>query len=380
MIIEQLKNIINKYKNKFIITGRSPGNYKQNKLLFEQVNSKYPGFFQSISEIIYLIKNYENLIDLHIFCRCGNKNTFINSYIGYNKHCSTRCSTLDPKVKLKNKQTMLIRYNVEHNWKSKDPKLNGLETRSKKYVNGNYNNRIKAKETCLNNLDANGLNIYQRAIIKNKQTKLQRYKNENYNNTQQMLSVRKKLDKDGLNSYQRAFSKAKQTCIDKYGVDNYAKTKDFQDFIKEHQEEIQSKIYSTKKRNNTFTTSEPEEKVYQLLLTKFSKEDIERQYKSKNYPYACDFYIKSLDLYIEYNGTWTHGPELFNKDNPEHIKILEFYKSKNTKFYKSAIYTWTDLDVRKLNTFKDNNLNYKIFWNIDEVKNWINSSQEKYSL
>jgi hypothetical protein len=107
------------------------------------------------------------------------------------------------------------------------------------------------------------------------------------------------------------------------------------------------------------------------LLTKFNKDDIERQYKSKLYPFACDFYIKSLDLYIEYNGNWTHGKESFDKDNLEHQSIVEAWKSKSTKFYKNAIYTWTDLDVRKLETFKKNNLNYKIFWNLEEVEDWL---------
>ena len=37
-------------------------------------------------------------------------------------------------------------------------------------------------------------------------------------------------------------------------------------------------------------------------------------------------------------------------------------KSKNSNYYKNAIYTWTDLDVRKLNTFKSNNLNYEIIY------------------
>lgn len=35
------------------------------------------------------------------------------------------------------------------------------------------------------------------------------------------------------------------------------------------------------------------------------------------------------------------------------------------------IYTWTDLDPRKLQTFKQNNLNYKIFYNLDEFLDWF---------
>jgi len=35
------------------------------------------------------------------------------------------------------------------------------------------------------------------------------------------------------------------------------------------------------------------------------------------------------------------------------------------------IYTWTDLDVRKLETFKKNNLNYKIFYTEKEFNKWF---------
>ena len=38
------------------------------------------------------------------------------------------------------------------------------------------------------------------------------------------------------------------------------------------------------------------------------------------------------------------------------------------------IYVWTDLDVRKRNIAKENNLNYIEFWNIEELKNWLNKN------
>lgn len=137
--------------------------------------------------------------------------------------------------------------------------------------------------------------------------------------------------------------------------------------------------YNTKKINSTFNTSKFEEKTYQLFLTKFSKDDIKRQYKSKLYPFACDFYIKSLDLYIETNGHWSHGWDHkkclgpFNSNNPEHIKLLNKWKSKDTKYYRNAIKVWTINDILKYKTAKQNKLNYKVFWNLNEVEYWLNS-------
>ena len=236
----------------------------------------------------------------------------------------------------------------------------------------------RLKQTCLNKyLEVSNLQVpeIQDQI---KQTCLKKYSVDNYAKTQEF--------KDRL----------KKACIKKYGTEYYTQTQEYKEYIKLHQEEIQAKMkqtclekygvenycqtpefiqkmYNTKKKNNSFHISKEEEKAYNILLTKFSKDDIIRQYKSDLYPFACDFYIKSLDLYIEYNGTWTHGIGSFDSNNLDHIKLLNKWKSKNTDFYRTAIYTWTDLDVRKLETFKKNKLNYKIFWNLKEVKDWINS-------
>ena len=95
-----------------------------------------------------------------------------------------------------------------------------------------------------------------------------------------------------------------------------------------------------------------------MLIEEFSAENVIRQYKEERYPWHCDFYIKSLDLFIEINGNWTHGPHPFDKNNPEDIELLELWKSKDSKFYNCAIKTWTDRDIQKRTKAKENNLNY----------------------
>ena len=132
--------------------------------------------------------------------------------------------------------------------------------------------------------------------------------------------------------------------------------------------EIKSHKYKTYKYNNSFNKSKPEDQSYELLKEKYP--DIIRQYKSKLYPFACDFYIPSLDLYIECNYHWTHGGRLFqNTENDK--EILNKWILKNTKFYTRAIETWTKLDVLKYHIAKENKLNYIIFYNIQELQNWI---------
>ena len=102
-----------------------------------------------------------------------------------------------------------------------------------------------------------------------------------------------------------------------------------------------------------------------ILKCKYS--DIIRQYSSDLYPYLCDFYIPSLNLYIELNNHWTHGPHPFDPNNEEDIKLLEYWKSKNTKFYDNAIKTWTERDVNKRQIAFNNNLNLIEIKNIEEL-------------
>lgn len=124
------------------------------------------------------------------------------------------------------------------------------------------------------------------------------------------------------------------------------------------------KEYETKRLNNSFNTSSPEEIYYNFLCEKYSKEDVIRQYKDERYPFQCDFYIKSEDLFIELNLSWTHGGKLFDKNSLQDIETLNRWKEKaeTSEYYKNAIETWTVRDVNKYNTFIQNNLNFKIYY------------------
>lgn len=125
------------------------------------------------------------------------------------------------------------------------------------------------------------------------------------------------------------------------------------------------KRFSTMKNNGNLNTSKAEEKLYLELCTKYGKDNIERQYRNdQRYPFACDFYIKSEDLFIELNRSWTHGGKIFDDNDPECLEKLKIWKEKaeSSKYYKNAIRTWTEYDVIKYRTALKNNLNYKIIW------------------
>lgn len=111
-------------------------------------------------------------------------------------------------------------------------------------------------------------------------------------------------------------------------------------------------------------SSKVEIDFYKYLINTFSFENVDPQHYDDRYPYSCDFFIPGLDLYIEIQGSWTHGKHPFNPGDKKDNEKLNYWKSKDSEYYNNAIYTWTDLDVRKRACARDNHLNYlEIFSN-----------------
>ena len=159
--------------------------------------------------------------------------------------------------------------------------------------------------------------------------------------------------------------KSQQTCMKHYGVKSYSQTDEYKQNHSKlmSSKEMQERRNAIQKEHHTFNSSKIEQQFKEYLEQNYSN-DFEYQYRTKLYPFNCDFYIKSLDLYIEIQGSWTHGGHPFDENNQEDIDKLNLWKSKNTKYYNVAIKVWTDLDVRKRNIAKTSKLNYlEIFSN-----------------
>ena len=132
---------------------------------------------------------------------------------------------------------------------------------------------------------------------------------------------------------------------------------------------ILAKINTKKKLNNSFNTSTGESIIYNYLCTIFDKSDIFREYSDNRYPFHCDFYIRSRDLFIELNLHWSHGGHLFNKNNKDDLQKLAKWEEKahDSDYYKNAIETWTIRDVNKNNCAVSNKLNYLAIYNLNEL-------------
>ena len=134
---------------------------------------------------------------------------------------------------------------------------------------------------------------------------------------------------------------------------------------------ITEKRIASMKRNKTLNSSRAEDRCYNFLNNLYN---IDRNYKSELYPFACDFYIKNLDLYIECNFHWTHGFHWFDENNIEDINKLNLWKEKsiNSYYYKKAIETWTIRDINKKMTAENNKIKYLVFWNETEFYKYFN--------
>jgi len=331
MTIQDIKNFLETEPliKQLKLSGNRPTRYNPNKPILSKIISNNNLNIRSNNELIYLLKHKDNLEDLHIFCNCGNKNPFDG--IIYKYHCCRSCGTKYSREKAYN--TCYKRYNNKYYTNPNKREATNL----KRYNHPHYTNRTKARNTC---------NIL--------------YGDEFYNNRPKM----------------------KETNMKRRGVDSYSKTMEYKEKMSSKIENINRKRYQTRKKNGTYGTSNAEDMIYQFLIHKFNFEDIIHHYYDKErYPFECDFYIKSLDLFIELNFYWTHGFEPYDKNNLNHQEQLNNWikKSKEIDFknelkkqYNKAIYIWTIDDPNKLATFKRNNLNYKIFYNLEEFLEWFN--------
>lgn len=249
-----------------------------------------------------------------------------------------------------------------------------IKTCLEKYGAVSYSATAECKEKLSKIRKNKTLNEKIATYEKCKQTNLERYGVENVH---QLKEVKEKIKQTNFKKYggigfasKKLNDKVKEKIIEKYGVDNISKS-----------EEIKLKKIETKKKNNKYHSSSHEEKIYDLLLKKFS--NVKRQHHTKKYPFDCDFYVPKLDLYIEYQGYFSHGKinennilGPYDESNELHKKILNEWKKRlqnGHKHYSEAIYTWTVRDPKKREIAKKNNLNWLEFFNLKQFMKWYNT-------
>lgn len=334
---------------------------------------------------------------------CGKETKFIKFTKGYRSFCSTKCSNNNKDVSKLKKESCLKKYGVDNPAKAEIVKNKMEQTNLERYgVKNVFQSSIireKCVNTCIERYGVSNAAKTNKVQDKMKLTCLEKYRTE-YATSSKI--IKEKIKKTNLKRYGTEYGfqneniktkikethikkyngignqskiikeKIQTTCIKKYGVTNILITEKVKKLA--HSKEAQQKTYDTKKKNHTFTSSKPEKELEVKLKEIFP--DLKTQYKSKVYPFACDYYVPELDLYIEYNGTWTHGGHFFDENNEDDLKILWLWKSKNTKYYENAINVWTKSDLNKLNIALENNLNYVAWFNQEQAYDWIEKYKE----
>lgn len=366
--------------------------------LFKQLITNYPSYyeFESAREFKYWLSNSESSTFIsERFCPiCGE---FIEvQECGFQGKYKVACNAHLKEVRMQNVQNgVLKKYGVTTIGKAKEVQEKVRRTNLEKYgVERPLSNKKIHEKTIESGLESGS---YKAAVVKVKQTKKERYGDENYNNGSQISetklntpeSVKREIrektkatlkERYGSDSYNNPESR-KKTNLERYGVENVFHDKEVQDRAHALQRELlqsdeiykdgltyaenyAKKCYETKKRNKTFATSKIEDELYAKLAEKFG--DVKRQYRSATYPYACDYYVPRNDLYVELQAFPSHGGHPFDPNDPKDLEKLEDWKQKSQeinfkgvqkKQYENYIEIWTIRDPEKRRVAKENGVN-----------------------
>ena len=259
--------------------------------------------------------------------------------------------------------------------------VHNRETCIKLYGDPNYNNQKQSKQTCQERYGVDNIFKDYPRIKKSYVDKLgveHPMKSKEILNKMQSTNLRKYGNSCSLLG-DIAWEKGRKTCLRKYGMEYPMQSKQVRD--KFDFKEMSEKIFQTRLHNGTLNTSKPEEDLYKELIKVFAKDDVKRQYKDTRYPYRCDFYIKSIDLFIELNLFFTHGGKQFDSNNSSDLLKLGLWKekAKTSKFYENAIKVWTQQDVEKQRCAKDHGLNYLMVYTIEEYERLMYNLKKKES-
>ena len=141
--------------------------------------------------------------------------------------------------------------------------------------------------------------------------------------------------------------KRKKTLLERYSVEHPTQNK-----------EIMNKVWQTCKEHMSYATSKEEDNIYKWLLE--LGYNVERSYKSEEYPFNCDFYLKDFNVYIEYNGSQFHHGYAYlgtKEDNEEYERLLLKASDNPKSQYNGIIDTWYFRDPNKRNCALSNNVN-----------------------
>lgn len=175
---------------------------------------------------------------------------------------------------------------------------------------------------------------------------------------------------------------AMNTNLQRYGVVNPMQRKDVEITSPFSDAEVQKKSIDTKALRvrdamvkfktsgvldeKALRISQVEVIVIHELINRFGKDDVFYSYGvhpfDVRYPFNCDFYIKSLDLFIEMHTHYSHGKHWYDANDHDDKLRVEHLLSSTSKKSRESVRTWTEVDVMKRQKAMESGLNYLVFW------------------
>lgn len=313
MTKQYLLDIIDNFKSNYSIIIKQ--NYPD---IYSEINSKY--LYTKFSQRLYHYIFGEDIGNCLI---CGDKCKFGRINIGYSKYCSYKCSGIS-----KNEISHEMR-----SCKLCSTPFNTYKFKTRQYCSDNCRaeiSRLNSKERCnkskMTNIKNHG-GVHSSSLlahtIKIRETKLIRYNNPTYVNTDKAKLT--KLAKYGNSNYNN-IEKGIKTLEEKYGVSN---------------------AYLLSRANGQRITK-GQQKIYDILKIKYP--DALLEYQINELRISVDIYIPSKNLVIEYYGDYWHcNPKCYQP---------EFY---NKSLKKTAFEIWKK-DFNRETKIKDLGYNFKVIW------------------
>jgi len=298
----------------------------------------FPDDFSFTQKVYHFLNNDPSLL-LGLCPVCGRRTKLNSIFMGYRLFCCKRCSSSSDLVQSKMKQTRLDRYGDE-----------------------NYNNTDQYKKTCLERYGVENPSTVEAVKEKRVETYIDNYGCSHPSQSDEIKE------------------KKRQTYINHYGVDHYFRSDTYKEQMLEWVDDAKEKEYLTKKKNNSFNSSKIEDQLEEYLRE--NNINYIHQYRSDKYPFNCDFYFPEYDLYVEIQGSWTHGGHPFTGSD-EDMNVMRLWESKGTRYYDNAISVWTVRDVEKRETAKKNMLNWVEIFSCDlgtclkSIYDMINGREER---
>lgn len=281
----------------------------------------------SINEKLY---RYYNNIDKIPTCPvCGNNTRFISYSKGYAAHCSYKCTQNDNTVRKKLDTSNKEKYG-ENCYKLFN--IKGKQTKKEKYNDENYNNSEKAKQTFLERYGVDNPMKNEEFLEQSKKTCLEKYGSEYYISSKEFLKNKHEY-----------IEKAKNTCLQKYGVESPIQSSDIKEKLNTTCLQKYGVLWNCMRKeahNSRNYKSRPNEFFANIL--KENNIQFCREFNLNKYVY--DFKVENT--LIEINPSATHNIN-FNPFSKRKITDINYHKdkllnAKNNGYNCIFVFDWDD--------------------------------------